>query len=186
MTGVPPDAEALFDELFRAWYRRLLAQALMVSGGPRALADDAVQEAFLLCWERMHATHLEPVRNWPAWLRTTTVHEVLRLKRKAEPVGFDPEAHDKPSADLDLLSHIVVRGTYRRVCERIATLSTMQREIMGRCAIAGQSLGDAAMEMGIQVSTARAHLYRARQALKGVRAELLELGAIDPREGRER
>ncbi|MGW3419345.1 hypothetical protein [Streptomyces phaeochromogenes] len=70
-----------------------MAQALMVSGGPRAPADDAVQEAFLLCRELMHATHLAPVRNWPAWLRTTTVHEVLQLKRKAEPVGFDPEAH---------------------------------------------------------------------------------------------
>ncbi|MER5881183.1 sigma-70 family RNA polymerase sigma factor [Streptomyces sp. NPDC001910] len=180
----PPTDEA-FDSLYRQWYRPLLAQAMFISGGRRAVADDAVQEAFLQCWQRWHATHLEPVRSWPPWLRTTVVHEVLRLQKEVGSVGFDADAHDHPGPEVDLASLMDARGAYRTVLERIVLLSDKQREIMGRCAIAGQSLGDAAKEMHIQVATARVHLHRARQALEGVRGQLRELGVIDASEGRQ-
>lgn len=180
----PPD-EADFDALFRHWYRPLLAQAMFISGGRRAVADDAVQEAFLQCWQRWHATHLEPVRAWPGWLRTTVVRETLRLQKEAGSVGFDTDAHDHAGPEIDLASLMDARGAYRLVLERIVLLSDKQREVVGRCAIAGQSLGDAAKEMHIQVATARVHLYRARQALEEVREQLQELGVIDPSEGRQ-
>ncbi|WP_405876747.1 RNA polymerase sigma factor [Streptomyces sp. NBC_00005] len=179
----PPEEE--FDALFRQWYRPLLAQAIFVCGGRRTLADDAVQEAFLQCWRRWNAPHLEPVRAWPAWLRTTVVREVLRLQKEARAVGFDAERHDQAAAEVDLASWMDARGAYRTVLERIVSLSDKQREVMGRCAIAGQSLGDAAKEMCIQVATARVHLHRARQALEDVRRELQELGVIDAGEGRQ-
>lgn len=178
----PPEEE--FDALFRQWFRPLLAQAIFVSGGRRTLADDAVQEAFLQCWQRWNATHLEPVRAWPAWLRTTVVREVLRLQKEAGSVGFDTEHHDRAAAEVDLASWMDARGAYRTVLERIVSLSDKQREVMGRCAIAGQSLGDAAKEMRIQVATARVHLHRARQALEDVRSQLHEMGVIDTGEGR--
>lgn len=182
MTSSPDEA---FDALFRQWYRPLLAQAMFVCGGRRTLADDAVQEAFLQCWQRWNAPHLEPVRAWPAWLRTTVVREVLRLQKEAGSIGFDAEAHDQAAAEIDLASWIDARGAYRTVLERIVSLSDKQREVMGRCAIAGQSLGDAAKEMRIQTATARVHLHRARQALEDVRKELQELGVIDSSEGRQ-
>ncbi|MFC8222855.1 RNA polymerase sigma factor [Streptomyces sp. NPDC057362] len=179
----PPEEE--FDALFRTWYRPLLAQAIFVSGGRCALADDAVQEAFLQCWQRWNAPHLEPVRAWPAWLRTTVVREVLRLQKEAGSIGFDTEHHDRATAEVDLASWMDARGAYRTVLERIVSLSDKQREVMGRCAIAGQPLGDAAKEMRIQVATARVHLHRARQALEDVRSQLQELGVIDTGEGRQ-
>ncbi|MFE1797709.1 RNA polymerase sigma factor [Streptomyces sp. NPDC059517] len=180
----PPTEEA-FDTLFRQWYRPLLAQAMFVSGGRRTVADDAVQEAFLQCWQRWHAPHLEPVRAWPAWLRTTVVREVLRLQKEAGSVGFDTDTHDQAGPEVDLASWVDARGAYRMVLERIVLLSDKQREVMGRCAIAGQPLGDAAKEMHIQVSTARVHLHRARQALEDVRVQLQHLGLIDASEGRQ-
>ncbi|MFF4053557.1 RNA polymerase sigma factor [Streptomyces chartreusis] len=179
----PPEEE--FDALFRQWYRPLLAQAIFVSGGRRTLADDAVQEAFLQCWQRWNTPHLEPVRAWPAWLRTTVVREVLRLQKEAGSVGFDTGHHDRAAAEVDLASLMDARGAYRTVLERIVSLSDKQREVMGRCAIAGQPLGDAAKEMRIQVATARVHLHRARQALEDVRSQLQELGVIDTGEGRQ-
>ncbi|MFB7576280.1 RNA polymerase sigma factor [Streptomyces sp. NPDC056165] len=179
----PPEEE--FNALFRQWYRPLLTQAIFVSGGRRTLADDAVQEAFLQCWQRWNAPHLEPVRSWPGWLRTTVVREVLRLQKEAGALGFDERHHDQAAIEVDLASWMDARGAYRTVLERIVSLSEKQREVMGRCAIAGQSLGDAAKEMGIQVATARVHLHRARQALEGVRSQLQELGVIDEGEGRQ-
>ncbi|MFG2948322.1 RNA polymerase sigma factor [Streptomyces adustus] len=180
-----PPAEEAFDALFRERYRPLLAQAVFVSGGRRAVAEDAVQEAFVLCWQRWHALHLEPVRSWPAWLRTTVVREVLRLQKEAGSVNFDTDTHDRAALEVDLASWVDARGAYRTVLERIIQLSDKQREVMGRCAIGGQSLGDAAKEMGIQVATARVHLHRARQALEDVRGQLRELGVIDAGEGRQ-
>lgn len=80
----PPEKE--FDALFRQWYRPLLAQAMFVSGGRRTLADDAVQEAFLQCWRRWNSPHLEPVRTWPPWLRTTVVN--MTQAQIAQEVGI--------------------------------------------------------------------------------------------------
>jgi DNA-directed RNA polymerase specialized sigma24 family protein len=84
---------------------------------------------------------------------------------------------------MNLASWMDARGGYRTVLERIVSLSDEEREVMGRCAIAGQSLGDAAKEMGIQVATARVHLHRARQALEGVRGRLQELSSTGARGG---
>lgn len=178
----PPEEE--FDALFRQWFRPLLAQAIFVSGGRRTLADDAVQEAFLQCWQRWNATHLEPVRAWPAGCAPPSCARCCGCRRKAGSVGFDTEHHDRAAAEVDLASWMDARGAYRTVLERIVSLSDKQREVMGRCAIAGQSLGDAAKEMRIQVATARVHLHRARQALEDVRSQLHEMGVIDTGEGR--
>jgi DNA-directed RNA polymerase specialized sigma24 family protein len=164
-----PSVEEAFDALFRQRYRPLLAQAMFTSGGRRTVAD---------------ATHLEPVLDWHAWLRTTVVREVLRLQKEAGSVGFDTDAHDLAGPEIDWASWMDARGAYRMVLERIVLLSDKQREVMGRCAIAGQPLGDAAKEMRIQVATARVHLHRARQALEDVREQLRELGVIDTGEGR--
>ncbi|GED90108.1 sigma factor-like helix-turn-helix DNA-binding protein [Streptomyces sp. 6-11-2] len=84
-----------------------------------------------------------------------------------------------------MASWVDARGAYRMVLERIVLLSDKQREVMGRCAIAGQPLGDAAKEMGIKAATARVHLCRARQALEDVHEQLRELGVIDTSEGRQ-
>ncbi|MDR0757302.1 MAG: RNA polymerase sigma-70 factor [Tannerella sp.] len=74
-----------FDVLFRSLYTRLLSFA----GGylhDRAVAENIVQDAFLMLWER-HDT-LRPDSNIPAWLLTVVKNRILnhidRLKRQAE------------------------------------------------------------------------------------------------------
>ncbi|MFI1293590.1 RNA polymerase sigma factor [Streptomyces sp. NPDC020792] len=158
---------------------------MFVSGGRRTVADDAVQEGFVQCWRRWHALCLEPVRSWPAWLRTTVVREVLGLQKEAGSVDFGTDAHDHVSPEIDLASWVDARGACRMVLERMVLLSGRRREVTGRCAIAGQPLGDAAKEMGINAATARLHLCRARQALEDVYEQLWELGVIDTSEGRQ-
>ncbi|MFJ2162837.1 RNA polymerase sigma factor [Streptomyces sp. NPDC087856] len=176
---------ARFDDLFRASYQGLLAQALLVSGGRFALAQDAAQESLLRCWRRMHQAHLDPVVNWPAWLRRTVMRETLRLtKISATTEPLEEDAPERAAADFDAAAAVDLKDAYRRVCTYIAGLSERQREVLARCAIAGERLGDVAAEMGISEGTARTHLHRARQALHPVWVELKAMGVIDVSEGR--
>ncbi|MFH8736841.1 RNA polymerase sigma factor [Streptomyces sp. NPDC017964] len=173
------DDSKTLEDLFREWYPRLVAQALVISGGRLALAQDAAQESFLQCWRRMQQTHLAAVTNWPAWLRTTLVHEVLRLVKinaRTEVVG--DEAYARTAVEFDWAALVDLKDAYRKVCEYVATLSDRQREVIARCTIAGEPLGTVAAEMGITEGTARAHLYRARQALRPIWVELMEMGVI--------
>lgn len=99
-----------------------------------------------------------------------------RQEKETGAIGFDEHDHDQVATEVDLASWMDTRGAYRTVLERIVPLSHKQREVMSRCEVARQPLGDAAKEMGIQIATARVHLYRARQALEDARSQLQEPG----------
>jgi RNA polymerase sigma-70 factor (ECF subfamily) len=74
-----------FDELFRLYYSRLcsFANAYLKDA---AIAENIVQDAFLLLWER-HDTLL-PDSNIPAWLlvvvKNNAINYINRLKRQVE------------------------------------------------------------------------------------------------------
>ncbi|MDR1381379.1 MAG: RNA polymerase sigma-70 factor [Tannerella sp.] len=81
---VQGDREA-FDELFRLFYNRLFrfAQGYL---NDECKAEDIVQDAFLMLWER-HDT-LRPDSHVPAWLLTVVRNRILnhveRMKRQVE------------------------------------------------------------------------------------------------------
>ncbi|MEV0415146.1 RNA polymerase sigma factor [Streptomyces sp. NPDC050448] len=174
-----------FDTFFRHSYQRLLAKAFVACGGNYALAQDVVQEAFIVCWRRMTgpAGHHPPVTRWYAWLATVVVREALAALRRTpahHPLeGIDPYAPlPEPAAHLDL------KDAYRRACAAIARLSEQQRAAVALCCLADLSGADAAVEMGISASTVRVHLTRARRTLGPLWEELESMGVFDdPGEG---
>lgn len=169
-----------FDDLFRAWYPRMVSQAFLLSAGRLPLAQDAAQEAFVKCWRRLTDPHAVVVDNWPAWLRVTVINETFAALKKEAPVRHvGGEELDRADRGLDPASHLDLKDAYRTVCGHIARLSDRQREVVARCALGGQSLKEAAVIMGISEGTARAHLYRARQALNPVWTELKAMGVLD-------
>jgi RNA polymerase sigma-70 factor (ECF subfamily) len=74
-----------FDELFRMFYSRLLGFAKSYLKD-EAVAENIVQDAFLLLWERRDT--LRPDSNIQAWLLTVvknnTINHINRLKRQAQ------------------------------------------------------------------------------------------------------
>ncbi|MFJ1878674.1 RNA polymerase sigma factor [Streptomyces chartreusis] len=71
-----------FDQLYRASYQRMLAKDIGVCGGNSAVAQDAVQEAFIRCWRRMNDADGPSVEDWHAWLSTVVVRECLAALRR--------------------------------------------------------------------------------------------------------
>lgn len=169
-----------FDDLFRVWYPRLVTRAFLVSGGRLQLAQDAAQETFVRCWRRMNDPTGAAVDNWPGWLKVTAVRETLAvLATETRTQGLDAEALDWADGSDDLADRMDLKAAYRTACSHIARLSARQREVVARNALAGESMRDIAMHMGITEGTARAHLHRARQALEPVWREMKAMGVLD-------
>ncbi|MFD9326198.1 RNA polymerase sigma factor [Streptomyces sp. NPDC060065] len=171
-----------FDSLYRQWYRTLVAKAFLVTGGGLNAAEDAVQEAFIQCWRRMHDPGKPHVRFWGGWLSTTVVREALR--RRVPDLPFDLGCHDSAVVEPDLAVEVQLKDVYGRVCAAMAGLQERPRQAMALRCIAGLSAAEVAEEMGITQSTVRVHLADARRALEPLRDELRQLGIVDEEGGR--
>ncbi|MFF6953004.1 RNA polymerase sigma factor [Streptomyces iakyrus] len=173
-----------FDQLYRNCYRRLLAKAVVVTGGEPVPAQDAVQEAFVRCWERMSTQNGPPVLNWDSWLSVIVVREALKGRAdSARSVGL--EGHDPPSSNLDLASALQIKDAYRRVCKGVAGLSARRRSVVALRFIAGLNTAQVADELCISESAVRAHIALARKDLHPQWLELKQLGIVDDDERRE-
>ncbi|MGW7276207.1 RNA polymerase sigma factor [Streptomyces sp. NPDC054864] len=172
-----------FDQLYRASYRRMLAKGIVVCGGNSAVAQDAVQEAFIRCWRRMQDVHSAPVEHWHAWLSTVVVRECLAAQRQLS-ATLPLEDRDFSSTTLDLAAHLDLKDAYRRVCGAIAQLSEQQRAAVALCCMADLDAKRAGALMGVEAPTVRVHLSRARKTLGPLWAEFNSLGLFDDqREG---
>ncbi|MEV8318504.1 sigma-70 family RNA polymerase sigma factor [Streptomyces sp. NPDC059900] len=167
-----------FDQLYRASYRRMLAKGIVVCGGNSAVAQDAVQEAFIRCWRRMNDVHGPPVENWHAWLSTVVVRECLAALRH-QPGTLPLEGRDFSSTTPELAAHLDLKDAYRRVCGAIAQLSGRQRAAVALCCMADLDAKQAGAVMGVEAPTVRVHLSRARKTLGPLWAEFDSLGLFD-------
>ncbi|MER5885270.1 sigma-70 family RNA polymerase sigma factor [Streptomyces sp. NPDC001941] len=175
--GEPP-----FERLYRETCRRMLAKGIVVCGGDVALAQDAVQEAYVICWRRMNSG--QRVENWKAWLAVVVVRECLRALRGAP--GTYPLADLEVAArEPEFAEHLDLKDAYRRVCGAIVELSDRQRSAVALCCLADLGAREAGRIMGIEAPTVRVHLTRARQALRPLWEELRELGVLEDRWGGE-
>ncbi|MET7295881.1 sigma-70 family RNA polymerase sigma factor [Streptomyces griseoloalbus] len=178
-------AEGEFDAVYREWYPRLLARASMVCGAQRALASDAVQEAFIQCWRRMNDPASAPVLNWGSWLATTVLHEAINLRgRHSGTTSLD--GVDRPARGPDLAELMDVKEGFLRVCAAVAELPVSQREVMALSYLAGLSTADIADMLRIEPSTVRKHRSNARRRLEPLAVELRQLGLLDGEGGKQR
>ncbi|WP_051854481.1 RNA polymerase sigma factor [Streptomyces sp. NRRL B-1347] len=180
----PRVGAAAFDALYRQLRPRLLGKAALVCGGMRALAHDAVQEAFYECWRRMNDPHAKPVEAWGPWLTTTVVRKAVDLCR--------PHARSAPLDDVDqpartpgMAALMDVKEGYLMVCRGIARLPERQREAVALRHIAGLPAREVAELMGVKESTVRVLLSQARRTLAPLSAELRRMGLLDGEEGEE-
>ncbi|MFI1105095.1 RNA polymerase sigma factor [Streptomyces melanogenes] len=166
-----------FDAVYREWYPRLLARASMVCGAQRALASDAVQEAFIECWHRMNKPDADPVRSWGAWLTTTVLRKALDLcDRHSGTVLLDDI--ERPGRGPDPAELMDVKEGFLRVCAAIVDLPGSQREVMVLSYLADLPTADIARRLRIEASTVRKHRSEARRKLGSLAVELKQLGLL--------
>jgi RNA polymerase sigma-70 factor (ECF subfamily) len=163
-TGDPAAFRALFDRHAAA----LLRFATTLSHD-RAIAEDAVQEAFTALWQ--HADGFRSDSSPRSWLFTITRNAVhRRYRRRAD----RPSAHDSLDSldslggaagwgDPSLLRSLEERiADDERVRRALATLEDDDRAVLSLVDVEGLSNDEAAAALSITVSALKSRLHRAR------------------------
>jgi RNA polymerase sigma-70 factor (ECF subfamily) len=159
-----------FDQLVRRHLRAAYAVALAVLGRP-ADADDVAQEAFVAALERLDDCR-EPAR-FSGWLirivRNRALHALEKRKLRDPRDEAGEVAAPGTAGDVVLRAHLLAA---------LATLSTVQREIVLLHDLDGWTHAEISDALGLTENNCRQHLFAARRSLRA------ELSALAPEEVR--
>lgn len=133
-------------------------------------ADDLVQAAFVLLWEKRRILELAGDSLLP-WLLVSVrllAQNANRSRRRR--VAVSTEALERlPASTGGPEQTAESADRQRRIDRAIAALDPVDREIVGLCLASGLSYADAAARLGLTVGSVRGRLMRLRRRL---RAEL--------------
>jgi RNA polymerase sigma-70 factor (ECF subfamily) len=140
-----------FEELYRSEYPAVFRAAFVLCRDGSA-AEDAAQEAFAKALARWRRLRDEP---WAAgWVMTTAMNVARRgLRRRPEIERRDPVPARDHEDEMDLW-------------REISALPARQQEAVVLHYMGDLPISDVARAMGCQEGTVKAHLWRAREALR--------------------
>jgi len=138
-------------------------RAVLVAVGDRAVAEDAVAEAFTRAYARWRRLAGHP--NPTAWvLRTALNAQRSWWRRLRREVSGDPPDRPSHSVDSTQLS--------RDIKKLITELPPRQREVVALRLLADLSAEETGALLGIAPATVHVHLHRALATLRGSLAGL--------------
>jgi RNA polymerase sigma factor (sigma-70 family) len=139
-----------------------------------ALAQDAVQDAFLAAWRT--AAAFDPARgNASTWLLTLVHRRAVDLVRREERRRADVLDESAPVASGDSVDETAeVRAERRAVQAALAQLPPDQRESLELAYYGGLSQSQLAERLGIPLGTVKSRMFTALATLRDL------LGAQEP------
>jgi RNA polymerase sigma-70 factor (ECF subfamily) len=155
---------ALYDRYSKPCYS--LARRIL---GDDGLAEDVVQEVFLVLWR--DPARFDPSRGaFATWLLSATHHKAVdsvrreenHRKRRASAEVLDTEISDAPSVDEQ--AWVAVRRT--RVRSALATLPAAQREALGLAYLGGYTQREIAGLTGIPLGTVKTRMLAGMRKLR--------------------
>jgi RNA polymerase sigma factor (sigma-70 family) len=172
---------ALYDRYGRPSYS--LARRICVD---EALAEDVVQEAFLVVWR--DPERFDPARGAvSSWLLTLVHHravdavrrEATRRRRTVAPSedGEEWNAAPGPGADQAALGAVVAG----KVREALASLPAEQREALALAYFGGYTQREVASLVGVPLGTVKSRMFTGTRKLRGLLGPHVE---VDEGEGR--
>jgi len=171
-----------FSELVRHFSSMAKALALQRLRDP-ALAEDAVQEAFLAAW-----LHLPGLRNpdaFPGWLRGIVINSCRRMLR-SKPAGVLlcdlNDTENLASEDYDPLEHYARFQTRDMILNFLAALSGVYREAAVQRYLLGRSYEEISLSLSVPVGTIKRRLHETRdrmmRAMAGQHTQTIRVGYL--------
>ena len=145
-----------FEQLLRANARSMLRFADFVLHD-RSAAEDAVQEAFMIAYQRRGT--LRDQAAFTPWLRTIVLRECLRWRRRGFFRSLGLPDYVVAPAPADPTVHLDLAREVRR-------LSPKLRAVIYLHFFEDQTLNRVALELGIPEATAKTRLYEALRRLQ--------------------
>lgn len=176
LTELPPRIRAgdqdAFARLFRAWYPRLAAYAVTLTGN-RDAAEDVVQEVFIAVWGRR--TEFPEAGAIPTYLHRAVRNRALNHLRQQGTRGRwlaaqDPDPALPPVAE----SALIGEETARRIQAALAALAPRTREVFLLSRDQQLTYPAIAETLGISVKTVETLMSRALRALREALRESVE------------
>jgi len=163
-------AEDALAELYDRFGGVAYGVALRILRDP-ALAQDAVQDAFLAAWRT--AASFDPARgNASTWLMTLVHRRAVDLVRREERRRADVLDESAPVASGDSTEETAeVRAQRRAVQAALAQLPADQREALELAYYGGLSQSQLAERLGIPLGTVKSRMFAALATLRDLLQE---------------
>ncbi|MHB1469184.1 MAG: RNA polymerase sigma factor, partial [Solirubrobacteraceae bacterium] len=162
--------EHAFEMLVRR-YRTPLARYCRRFSLPEARAEDVLQQSFLNAWLALRAgAEVHELRPWLYRIVHNAALNSLRAERvRGEPLALDALNGEQQGVVARRCAHgaeledVVIA---RDVLASMAALPEMQREVIVRAAVRGDSYDEVAGALGLTDGAVRGLLHRARASLR--------------------
>lgn len=162
-----------FDELVRSYLRPALALAWEFAESLDD-AEDIVQDAFHRALRGLEG--FDDRREFRPWFFTIVRNVGRNAAAWRNRWSFEPLAETLPADDGSPMSEMERREVRERIGMGLERLSPMQRTCFRLCDLEGFGAPEVAEMFGLEKSTVRVHLFRARRELRGVLRPLREEG----------
>ena len=132
--------------------------------GRGADVEELTADVFLAAWDNRDKLRPGKVKGWLGAVARNRAFNLLRAERVSLPLEEDVLflETDGPDRELDR------KETARVVNRALAQLDKPQRELFVRHYYYGQTVQEAALAMGLNLSTAKTWLRRGRETLKAI------------------
>jgi len=156
-------------ELYDRYGRAAYGLALRILRDP-ALAQDAVQDAFLAAWRT--AAGFDPRRGSAStWLMTLVHRRAVDVVRREDRRRADP-LEDAPVTSGDATDEQVeLREERRKVQAALQVLTPAERESLELAYYGGLSQSEIAEKLGLPLGTVKSRMFSGLGRLRGVLAE---------------
>lgn len=160
-----PGAVAELYDRFASLVFRLAYQSMPT----RADAEDAVQEVFVRLWRT--ADRYDPKRaalvTWVMLIsRRHLVDRLRRSKARIKPVGLDEKQSESATNTTGVPLPMEAQERFGELMDRVAKLPELQRTVVTRAYLGGQTLRQIGEELNTPIGTIKSALSRALVRLR--------------------
>ena len=155
------DTKAL--EKFIGKYNRYVSSVISrIIGGREADCEELTADVFLAAWNNRENLQAEKITSYLGKIARNKAFDLLRQDKDALPLEDDILIFDKENIEAAAEQ----RDLSEMLKEALGQLDVKQRELFVRHYYYGQTIKDAAEEMGVNLSTAKTWIYRGHAVLK--------------------
>lgn len=157
-----------FDELVLRFHDAAREWAFQALGDPH-LAEDAVQEAFLIAYRQLG--QLRDARAFPSWLKRIVISQCHRITRRSTPVAPLDDETRLADVERDPAAEVESRELQDTLRKAVQGLPEGERAVTEMFYIVGYSQQEIAEQLHLPLTTVKKRLQYARERLKETMSE---------------